>query len=159
MLYSEQLLGLLVNRDNSPTSVSSQADALSCPSAVHPPSPSSSASPSAVTLVPQVRISPSLAPVLLSLSFPLENQLSTPGFDFSGLPPLQPSCPSVQSMLTNPSLQVLPFPYSDSTVLCDVSTGSVPPIVPTVLRKQLFSALHGISHPRVRALRPGYHVY
>ena len=129
------------------------ADALSHPSAVHTSSTVSSVSPLASTSMPQVQTSPSLAPVLFSPPFPPENQLSTPGFDFSALPPLQPSCPSVQSMLSNPALQELPFPYSNSTVLCDVSAGSVRPLVPTVLRKQLFSAIHGISHPRIQASR------
>ena len=125
------------------------ADALSCPSGVHPSS--SSASPSAWTLVRQVRISPSLIPVLLTHSFPPENQLSALGYDFSVLPPLQPSCPSVQSMLTNPSLEVLPVHYSDSAVLSDVPAGSLRPLVPTVPQKQLFSAIHRISHPEVQS--------
>ena len=139
MPYSEQLHpGLLVNRDKSPTSVSSRATSSTCwvwKTACR------------CNVLPFC--SSSVAPVLLSPSFPPENQLSTPGFDFFVLPPLQLSCPSVQSMLTNPPLQVLPFPYSDSTVLCDVSTGSIRPLVPSILRKQLFSAIHRISHPRV----------
>ena len=56
-------------------------------------------------------------------------------------------------MLTNSSLQVFPGPYGDSNILCNVSSGSVVPLIPTSLRKQLFSALHDISNPEVRVSR------
>ena len=156
MLYSEQL----INRELSyiskftsniihlPDLDNCVVDALSCPTAVHPSSASSSASPSALTSSKRVRISPSLALVLLSPVLPPEIQLSTPAFHFSFLPTLQLTCPSVQAMLANPSIQVLPIPYSDSTVnLCNVSASSVRPLVSSSLQKQLFSALHRILHP------------
>ena len=165
MFNSEQLHpGLIVNRENSSTIVSSQATSSThqvwkTVMQMHCFALSSS---SVLNLILSFTfslnisttgwVSLSLAPNLLSLSFPPENQLSTPGFDFSVLPPLQQSCPSVQYMLTNPSLQVLPFPYSDYTVLWDVSASSVGPLVPTIQRKQLFSALHGMYHPGVRNL-------
>ena len=112
------------------------ANGLVLPSSAHPSSAS--------TASKKVQTSPSLlSPALLP-----EVHLSTPEFEFSALPPLQLSFSSVQAMLANSSLQVMSIPYGDSTVLCcDVSSSSVHTLLPTSLPKQLFSALHGISHP------------
>ena len=41
-------------------------------------------------------------------------------------------------------------PFLRSSILCDVSSGS---LVPSSLRHQLFLALHGLSHPGVHASR------
>ena len=71
-------------------------------------------------------------------------------------------------MLSSPSLSVVSVPFRQSSVLCDMSSGSprpldLPilwispssgspyPLIPEVLRKQLFLSLHGISHPGVCA--------
>ena len=56
-------------------------------------------------------------------------------------------------MLFNYSLKVLPIPFGDSTFLCDVSSSFTSPLVPTSLRKELFSTLNGISHPEIQASR------
>lgn len=40
---------------------------------------------------------------------------------------------------------------SDATVYCDISTGYVRPYVPEKLRKQVFTSVHGLSHPSGRA--------
>ena len=37
------------------------------------------------------------------------------------------------------------------TIVCDVSTGTARPYVPTKLRKRLFENLHSLSHPGIRA--------
>ena len=92
-----------------------------------------------------------MALFLLSPVLPPKVQLLTLEFEFSALSLLQLSCPSVQAMLANTSLQVLPIPYRNSTVLCDVSSSSIRHLVPTSLWKQLFSALYRISHPGVLA--------
>ena len=80
-------------------------------------------------------------------------EFSTPGFDFSTLPASQATCPSIKTMLSSPSLSIVSVPFSQSSVLCNMSSGSPCPLVPEVLRKQLFLSLHGISHPGVRASR------
>ena len=49
-------------------------------------------------------------------------------------------------MISNPSLSVVSVPFLQSSVLCDVSSRSPRPLVPTTLRHQLFLALHGLSH-------------
>ena len=77
--------------------------------------------------------------------------LSASGFDFNSLPALQSACPSVQSMISNPSLSVVSVPFLRSFVLCDVSSGSPRPLVPSTINHQLFLALHGLSHPGVCA--------
>ena len=75
------------------------------------------------------------------------------GFDISLLPPLQVSCPSVQEMKVSPSLSVVSVPLGAESLLCDSSTGSLRPLVPLQLRRQLFNLLHDVSHPGVRASR------
>ena len=115
-----------------PGSENSVADALSRPFSPQPVS------------APPVLSPPSLHAVDL--------EISAPGFDFSALPALQSACPSVQAMLSNPSLSVVSIPFLQ-TLFCDLSSGSPRPLVPEVLRKNLFLSLHGISHPGVRASR------
>ena len=86
------------------------ADALSCPfspvpaSEVHKEFRSESSG--------QVQISPSALPVFSAM--PLD--LSTTNFYFSTLPALQSECPSVQSMLSSPSLSVVSILFQRSSV-------------------------------------------
>lgn len=42
---------------------------------------------------------------------------------------------------------------SETTLLCDTSTGSPRPIVPDGWRKKVFDAVHGLSHPSIRTTR------
>ena len=48
-------------------------------------------------------------------------------------------------------LQDIPIPLSNTTIVCDVSTGVHRPFVPQSCRKPLFEYLHSLSHPGVRA--------
>ncbi|CAH8847603.1 unnamed protein product [Trichobilharzia szidati] len=48
-------------------------------------------------------------------------------------------------------LQDIPIPLSDTTIICDVSTGVHRPFVPQSCRKPLFEHLHSLCHPAVRA--------
>ena len=114
-----------------PGSENSGADALS-----RPYSPPSASAP---FIPPQ--------PVLHAVDL----ESSALGFDFSALPALQSACPSVQAMLSNPSLSVVSIPFLQTSVFCNVSSVSPCPLVPEVLRKILFLSLHRISHPGVRA--------
>ena len=66
---------------------------------------------------------------------------------------LQDACPSVKKMLTSSSLKVVSVPVQDFHLLCDVSTGTPRPLVPTSLRQNIFSHLHAVSHPGIRASR------
>ena len=48
-------------------------------------------------------------------------------------------------------LTKMPLPLSDSTVICDTSTGTPRPFVPVSHRKHIFEHLHSLSHPGIRA--------
>ena len=48
-------------------------------------------------------------------------------------------------------LRALPLPTSSGTIICDVSQDTPRPVVPPAFRKTVFNALHGLSHPGVRA--------
>ena len=123
------------------------ADALSWPSSV--------ASASTVDVVqvlglPFGEFLPGSAPSCqfnpVSAVQPLSSALS---IDFSVLSSLQLSCPETTALLSNPSLRVVSMPYGESSVLCDLSTGSPQPLVPVSLRRQVFDVLHNLSHPGV----------
>ena len=62
---------------------------------------------------------------------------------------LQDACPSMKKMLISPSL--VSVPVQDFHLLCDVSTGTPWPLVPTSLGQNVFSHLHAVSHPGIRA--------
>ena len=49
------------------------------------------------------------------------------------------------------SLKELPIPASDATILCDVSTGTPHPYVPSQFRQSIFNSLHYLQHPVVKA--------
>ena len=49
------------------------------------------------------------------------------------------------------SFKDIPLPSCDTTVTCDMSTGSPRPFVPTSLRRAVFDSLHALSHPGIRA--------
>lgn len=48
-------------------------------------------------------------------------------------------------------LKRIRIPSSDVAAFCDVSTPKARPFVPRQLRRLIFEALHGLSHPGMRA--------
>ena len=48
-------------------------------------------------------------------------------------------------------LKAIPLPTSNSTIVCDVSTGVPRPYVPEKFRQAVFESLHSLSHPSIRA--------
>ncbi len=78
---------------------------------------------------------------------------SVPGIDFRDMAVRQLLCPEVQKMVLSSSLRLVRFPVADLTLWCDVSTPRLRPLVPVVLRPQVFSAIHGVAHPGARASR------
>ena len=85
-------------------------------------------------------------------------QETTPVIDFQLMTKVQQTDPDLQHFLANPhtsSLQITPFVlYTGEPLLfCDTSTTIPRPFVPEQLRKLVFSALHSLSHPGVRATR------
>ena len=56
-------------------------------------------------------------------------------------------------MTSSPTLQITTQAVSDTTLLGDVSTGVLRPLVLIQHRKAVFQSLHSIHHPGVRAIR------
>ena len=73
------------------------------------------------------------------------------GFDISLLSPLQLTCPTISVMKSSPSLSVFSVPLGAECLLCNSSKGSLRPLVPLQLCRQLFNLLHDTFHPGVQA--------
>ncbi|CAI2724326.1 unnamed protein product [Schistosoma spindalis] len=52
---------------------------------------------------------------------------------------------------SNLILRQVPIPFSNASIICDVSTGNQRPFVPEACRRQVFRQLHELSHPGIRA--------
>ena len=60
----------------------------------------------------------------------------------------------LHNLRSSPSSLVLkdiPLSLSESTIVCDTSTGVPRPFVPTKFRRAVFNSLHSLSHPGIRA--------
>jgi len=73
--------------------------------------------------------------------------------NFSELAKEQLSCPDILRLKVSPTLRLVTVPVQDGSLLCDAKTKVLRPLVPSSQRFNIFSALHGISHPGVRASR------
>ena len=58
---------------------------------------------------------------------------------------------TLQSTTTSLRFKSIPLPASDSTILCDVSTGTARPYIPETFRRAIFDSLHNLSHPGISA--------
>ena len=87
---------------------------------------------------------------LVSAVQPLSSALS---IDFSVLSSLQLTCLETPALLSNPSLWVVSMPYGESSVLCDLSTGSPQTLVPVSLHRKICYAIHNLSHSGVLPTR------
>ena len=75
------------------------------------------------------------------------------GVDFAAMAAAQRSCTDMSSYregVTGLILRDVAFSPSGDTLLCDVSTGRPRPIVPEAFRRQVFDAVHSLSHPSIR---------
>nr|CAH8856759.1 unnamed protein product [Trichobilharzia regenti]CAH8862441.1 unnamed protein product [Trichobilharzia regenti] len=81
------------------------------------------------------------------------NHLSSIDISLDNIAKLQKNDAELHTCRRNSSLQLqdVPIPLSDTTIVCDVSTGVHRPFVPLSCRKTLFEHLHSLSHPGVRA--------
>ena len=116
------------------------ADALSRTSTVLVPVPGPTAS-CLVSLPPSTVPPPILSDPALS------------SYDFRFFSTLQLICSSVSEMSSSLSLSLVSVPLEESSLLCDVYSGSLPTVVPLEFRQDLFELLHSSSHPGVRASR------
>ena len=81
-------------------------------------------------------------------------QSITLGLDFVHLAKEQQDSTELQAYrtsVTSMRLQDVPFPEHAVTLLCDVSGLHPRPVVPASMRQQVFTSLHCLAHPGVRA--------
>jgi RNase H-like domain found in reverse transcriptase/Reverse transcriptase (RNA-dependent DNA polymerase) len=67
--------------------------------------------------------------------------------DFAELARQQQLCVETQELACSESLQVQRVTVQGHDILCHMSTSVIRPLVPAVLRKQVFLAIHGLAHP------------
>ena len=73
--------------------------------------------------------------------------------DFKAMSSAQQEDPEIQQLEASGSslsLQPMPVPTSDVTILCDVSTDTPRPFIPSKFRRLIFDSLHSLSHPGIR---------
>ena len=58
-----------------------------------------------------------------------------------------------RTAITGLVLEDVKFGPTNTTLLCDVSSGQPRPIVPSSWRRKVFEAVHNLSHPSIRATR------
>jgi hypothetical protein len=73
--------------------------------------------------------------------------------DLRGIAAHKSSCQSTLQASRSPSLQVRACEVEGVSMLCDVSTGQMRPLVPEADRLRVFWSIHGVAHPGVRATR------
>ena len=75
--------------------------------------------------------------------------------DFRALAEAQTKDQELQALQTSSStplkFAVVPHLSSPVTLICDISTGTPRPFVPAEFRRTVFTALHSLSHPGIRA--------
>ncbi|CAM1323272.1 Uncharacterised protein r2_g3179 [Pycnogonum litorale] len=75
--------------------------------------------------------------------------------DYDSMVKAQQEDPELQKLqssdTTSLQLQDVTIPTVSSPVICDFSTGSPRPYVPEPFRKQVFSSLHNLAHPGIKA--------
>ena len=86
----------------------------------------------------------------------IQEQLPTQ-VDFEAMAVAQRQDPELKALQQSPSsastlqLSTVPHLTSPTTLICDMSTGSPRPFVPTDFRRTVFHSLHSLSHPAIRA--------
>ena len=93
-------------------------------------------------------------PVADALSHVCINGIRVNGIDYTALAACQQSDNDLASYRTAASglhLQDIPVGGDGLTVVCDVSTGTPRVVVPPSWRRQVFDAVHNLSHPGIRA--------
>ena len=76
------------------------------------------------------------------------------GLDYNRMAADQTTDPDVQLLsvsTTGLKIEDVVFGDAGTTLLCDVSTGSPRPLIPTGWRRQAFDAIHSLSHPGSKA--------
>ena len=76
---------------------------------------------------------------------------SAVGIDFGDLAREQTSCPDLLRLRGSPALRLVTVPVDGGSLLCDARTLVLRPLVPSSRRFAVFSALHSLAHPGIRA--------
>ncbi len=71
--------------------------------------------------------------------------------DLHGIAACQSSCQSTLKASRSPSLPVRGCQVEGVSILCDVSTGRMRPLVPEADRQVVFRSIHGVAHPGICA--------
>jgi transposase InsO family protein len=75
------------------------------------------------------------------------------GVDYFKMAAAQQQCEESLQLAASSSLQVQRRRVRGMELLCDVSTAVVRPIVPAACRREVFTAMHYLAHPGIRATR------
>ena len=80
---------------------------------------------------------------------------SSPGglIDLAAIAAKQHSCSKTIALSSKEALQITRLGISDQLLLCSTATGSLCPVVPKSQRQAVFTALHRLAHPGIRATR------
>ena len=76
---------------------------------------------------------------------------TSPTVDFAAVAAHQLTCPSVAAARDNPSFQVQLVLMEGVRLWCDTSGGRIRPVLPEQDRRNVFTAIHTLSHTGVRA--------
>lgn len=91
----------------------------------------------------------------LSRCFTISAPLS-PEIDFKQIAADQKTCDELGAHLSSTSLKLQDIRLDDSSLLCDMSTGTPRPLIPINWRRRVFEACHNLSHsgyrPTMRAV-------
>jgi hypothetical protein len=90
----------------------------------------------------------------------LTDPTAPPAVDLHQMAAAQASCANCSACQSSPSLRVsaVPIPVAagrpgSTTILADSSTGVLRPLVPAAFRRAVFSSVHELAHPGIRASR------
>jgi Integrase zinc binding domain/Integrase core domain len=76
-----------------------------------------------------------------------------PGLDYAAIAVRQLLCPETQQLLKSTSLQVKAVPVQGGQLYCDFSTGSARLLIPAADRRAVFSLIHNLAQPGIRATK------
>jgi hypothetical protein len=74
--------------------------------------------------------------------------------DFSVLVAAQKQCADIAMLKNSVALKIVSAKVNDCELLCDNSTGSLRPLVPTSCRQMVFTAFHQLAHAGTQARGP-----
>lgn len=83
------------------------------------------------------------------------SEVSIPSVDFQKIADAQQNDAELQTLHSTTSLQLkkLSMPNSAVQIYCDVTGKAIRPYVPANCRRMVFTAVHGLSHPGIKATR------